>query len=95
MIWNQYKFVYLINERYATIPSQTKVVALKMLRKQAVAKTEHQKPLIPLDLVVMLSGELGNYLLKIAYGKIVQTVAQEDGRFNFTLRFMSPGLINF
>jgi len=92
MIWNQYKFVYLINERYATIPSQTKVVALKMLRKQAVAKTEHQKPLIPLDLVVMLSGELGNYLLKIAYGKIVQKVAEEDGRFNFTLRFVTPGL---
>jgi hypothetical protein len=81
MIWNQYK----------SIPSQTKVVVLKKLKKPTNAKTVNQKPLIPLDLVVMLSGELGNYLLKIAYGKIVQTVAEEDGRFNFTLRFVSPG----
>eukprot|EP00590_Aulacoseira_subarctica_P009590 CAMPEP_0172429944 /NCGR_PEP_ID=MMETSP1064-20121228/52502_1 /TAXON_ID=202472 /ORGANISM="Aulacoseira subarctica , Strain CCAP 1002/5" /LENGTH=363 /DNA_ID=CAMNT_0013175677 /DNA_START=246 /DNA_END=1337 /DNA_ORIENTATION=+ len=48
--------------------------------------------MVNVDLVVYLTGELGNHLLKIASGKIMQLRALEDGRFNFTLRYLSQGL---
>jgi len=47
--------------------------------------------MVNVDLVVWLSGEFGNNLLKIASGKIIQLIALEDGRFNFTLRYLSQG----
>mmetsp|Transcript_28232 Transcript_28232/g.40430 ORF Transcript_28232/g.40430 Transcript_28232/m.40430 type:complete len:441 (+) Transcript_28232:138-1460(+) len=47
--------------------------------------------LVKLDLLVFLSGELGNNLLSIAKGKIIQILALEDGRFNFTLRYLWNG----
>jgi len=48
--------------------------------------------MVNVDLVVYLSGEFGNNLLKIASGKIIQLRALEDGRFNFTLRYLSQGI---
>ena len=54
--------------------------------------TKFTMKMVNADLVVTLSGELGNNLLKIASGKIIQLKALEDGRFNFTLRYLSQGL---
>jgi len=51
-------------------------------------------PTLPqLDLVILLRGELGNNMFKIAYGKIIQLYALDEGMFNFTLRFVSEGFI--
>jgi hypothetical protein len=86
IIWNNY---FLTNNLEKEILSQLYMVTPNIINKSIAINLTTP---IRLDLVIMLSGELGNYMLKIAYGKIVQTVAQEDGRFNFTLRFMSPGL---
>lgn len=55
--------------------------------------SKNSPPSLPqLDLVVLLSGELGNNLLKIAFGKIIQCYALEERMFNFSLRFVSQGL---
>lgn len=86
IIWNNY---ILTNNLEKKNLSQMKMVAHKTESKPMAVNLTSP---INVDLVIMLSGELGNYILKIAYGKIVQAVAKEDGRFNFTLRFMNPGL---
>ncbi len=49
--------------------------------------------MVKLNLVVYLSGELGNHMFQIAMWKIIQLVALEDGRFNFTMRYVSQGLV--
>jgi hypothetical protein len=48
---------------------------------------ENSTHILPLDLFIFLTGRLGNNLLEIAYGKIIQLLALEDGRFNFTIRY--------
>ena len=63
-----------------------------MLVASPGASAESRQRPINLDLVIPLTGELGNHLSKIAYGKILQLMALEDGRFNFTLRYLSEGL---
>jgi hypothetical protein len=63
------------------------------IASNSISNTRDSKPSLPLiDLVVILSGELGNNLLKIAFGKIIQCFALEEGMFNFSLRFVSQGL---
>jgi len=47
---------------------------------------ENSTHILQLDLFIFLTGRLGNNLLEIAYGKIIQLLALEDGRFNFTIR---------
>lgn len=44
--------------------------------------------MLEVDLFIFLSGRLGNNLLAIAYGKIIQLFGREDGRFNFTIRYL-------
>lgn len=56
-----------------------------------IINNNNNKELPKLDLVIMLRGEFGNILLQIAYGKIIQFFALENGYFNFTLRYASPG----
>jgi hypothetical protein len=58
----------------------------------SISVVSNSSTLPQLDLVVILHGQLGNNLLKIAYGKIVQCFALEEGMFNFSLRFVSQGL---
>jgi hypothetical protein len=49
------------------------------------SNSRDSKPNLPLiDLVVILSGELGNNLLKIAFGKIIQCFGLYEGMFNFS-----------
>jgi hypothetical protein len=60
---------------------------------RSISVVSNIPPTLPqLDLVVILHGELGNNLLKIAYGNIVQCFALEEGMFNFSLRYVSQGL---
>jgi len=49
---------------------------------------ENSTHILPLDLFIFLTGRLGNNLLEIAYGKIIQLLALEDGRFNFTIQYL-------
>ncbi len=50
--------------------------------------SDNNNQMLEADLFVHLLGELGNNLLAIAYGKIIQLFALEDGRFNFTIRYL-------
>jgi hypothetical protein len=47
---------------------------------------------LTLDVVVLLSGELGNHLGKIAFGLYLQQVAYEEVGLHLTLRYASQGL---
>jgi len=49
----------------------------------------YENQLLTMDLVVYLKGELGNHLLQIAMGKIMELVALEDGRFHVNTRYLS------
>ena len=83
-----------INEK-GTIKVKDKKITLDAAVDRIVEKvgnkTQENQP-VKMDLVVYLSGELGNHLLQIAMGKIIQLVAVEDGRFQFNVRYLSQGL---
>jgi hypothetical protein len=54
-----------------------------------MVKSEKMRPKpLNLGLAVRVTSELGNHLWKIAQGKIVQLLALEDGRFNFTVQYI-------
>eukprot|EP00590_Aulacoseira_subarctica_P003013 CAMPEP_0172419064 /NCGR_PEP_ID=MMETSP1064-20121228/5511_1 /TAXON_ID=202472 /ORGANISM="Aulacoseira subarctica , Strain CCAP 1002/5" /LENGTH=396 /DNA_ID=CAMNT_0013158335 /DNA_START=154 /DNA_END=1344 /DNA_ORIENTATION=+ len=85
---------HTINEK-GTIKVKDKAITLDATVDQIVKKvgnkTQENQP-AKMDLVIYLGGELGNHMLQIAMGRIIQLVAMEDGRLQFTVRYLSQGL---
>ena len=85
---------HTINEK-GTIKVKDKAITLDATVDQIVKKvgnkTQENQP-VKMDLVVYLGGELGNHMLQIEMGRIIQLVAMEDGRLQFTVRYLSQGL---